>query len=89
MRPRVWPAGQLLAMALPSSSGTNGDFACRGRKVALDVACALHFLHHNRNIIHFDVKSNNVLLSPGPVAKLADVGFAVYKEKTYLTNPDR
>lgn len=34
--------------------------ACRGRKVAIDVARGLHFLHsRKRAIIHFDLKVNH------------------------------
>ncbi|KAL4457658.1 hypothetical protein ABPG75_012523 [Micractinium tetrahymenae] len=47
----------------------------RGRKVALDVACALNYLHSS-TYTHFDVKARNVLLSRDMTAKLADVGFA-------------
>lgn len=48
---------------------------CRGRRVALDVACALNYLH-SATYTHFDVKARNVLLSRDLTAKLADVGFA-------------
>ncbi|PSC72792.1 Serine threonine-kinase CTR1 [Micractinium conductrix] len=47
----------------------------RGRTVALDVACALNYLHSS-TYTHFDVKARNVLLSRDLTAKLADVGFA-------------
>ena len=41
-----------------------------GLDIAIDVAQALHFLHC-RNIIHFDCKSPNILLSTTNSAKLA------------------
>lgn len=41
-----------------------------GMDIAIDVAQALHFLHC-RNIIHFDCKSPNILLSTTNQAKLA------------------
>jgi hypothetical protein len=41
-----------------------------GLDIAIDVAQALHFLHC-RNIIHFDCKSPNILLSATNSAKLA------------------
>lgn len=47
-----------------------------GVHVACDILRALHALHH-RGIIHFDVKSPNVLLGQGGrPAKLSDVGLA-------------
>ena len=48
---------------------------CRGRQVAIEVAQALHYLHTlPQKIVHFDLKSGNVLLQRGGHAKLADVG---------------
>ena len=46
-----------------------------GRKVAKDIACGLAFLH-SRNVVHFDLKSANILLDKHNRAKLADVGLA-------------
>lgn len=43
--------------------------------MALDVAMGLHFLH-SKNIIHFDLKSANILLTSSATAKIADVGLA-------------
>jgi serine/threonine protein kinase len=45
------------------------------RRVALDVARGLHFLH-TKKIVHFDLKSANILLARDFTAKLADVGLA-------------
>eukprot|EP00884_Botryococcus_braunii_P017069 jgi/Botrbrau1/4045/Bobra.152_3s0006.1 len=47
----------------------------RGRKIALDVAMGLAFLH-SHNIVHLDIKSNNVLLARNLTAKISDVGLA-------------
>jgi serine/threonine protein kinase len=47
----------------------------RGKKIALDVARGLYFMHE-RKLIHFDIKSLNVLLAADGTAKIADVGLA-------------
>ncbi|GAB4814549.1 hypothetical protein N2152v2_001595 [Parachlorella kessleri] len=57
----------------------------RGRALALDIARGLHYLHARR-IIHFDLKSNNILLSQdGTVAKIADVGLAAIVSHKYVS----
>lgn len=48
---------------------------CCGRNIALDVARGLHFLH-NHQVVHFDLKSHNILLSREGTAKITDVGLA-------------
>ena len=54
--------------------------ACpRGKKIALDLARGLEFMHQ-RKLIHFDIKSLNVLLTADGTAKLADVGLAKVRE---------
>lgn len=45
----------------------------RGQGIALDIAKGLFSLH-SRRIVHFDVKTPNVLLTQEYVAKIADVG---------------
>ena len=58
---------------------------CRGRRIALDIARGLHHLHHKR-IIHFDLKSANVLLTREGTAKVSDVGFANILSKTHAAH---
>jgi serine/threonine-protein kinase len=43
--------------------------------IALDVARALEHAH-SRNVIHRDIKPDNILLTPSGVAKLSDLGLA-------------
>ena len=51
----------------------------------MDVAMGLHSLHI-RHIIHFDLKSPNVLLTREYVAKIADVGLAhTLQDRTHLS----
>ncbi|KAK9801972.1 hypothetical protein WJX73_004080 [Symbiochloris irregularis] len=57
----------------------------RGKGIALDVARGLFSLH-SRRIVHFDVKSPNVLLTNEYLAKVADVGLAhPLLSRTHLT----
>ena len=54
--------------------------------ILVDVAQGLEFLHCNQNIIHRDLSSNNVLLTKGLVAKIADFGVAkVMKQSKSMT----
>ncbi|KAK9786673.1 hypothetical protein WJX73_005253 [Symbiochloris irregularis] len=60
-----------------NSSGSDQERTIQGlnKRVALDIARGLSFLH-NRKIVHRDIKSNNILLGRDLTAKLADVGLA-------------
>ncbi|KAI7845918.1 hypothetical protein COHA_000464 [Chlorella ohadii] len=58
----------------------------RGKRVALQLARALNYLHNNKNIVHLDVKSANVLLTAAGEARLADVGFSKQKLNTFLSD---
>lgn len=55
-----------------------------GRRIALDIARGLHFLH-SKKIVHFDLKSANVLLSRDCTAKIADVGLAKIMQQQFLS----
>lgn len=55
-----------------------------GRRIALDIARGLHFLH-SKKIVHFDLKSANVLLSRDCTAKIADVGLAKIMHQQFLS----
>ena len=56
----------------------------RGRRIAIDIAKGLVFLH-SRRIVHFDLKSPNILLTRDGTAKIADVGMAKFLAKNYVT----
>lgn len=50
------------------------------------MARGLHYLHSN-NVIHFDLKSANILLARDDTAKLADVGLShALVTKTHVVN---
>ena len=71
--------GTLLTGAAPGSD--------RGKQVAVDVASGLHWLHSHR-IVHFDVKSQNILLARDGTAKISDVGLARILHRDYVTSLD-
>lgn len=56
----------------------------RGAQCMIDVANGLHYLHTKR-VVHFDLKSANILLSRAGTAKLADIGMARVLNKSYLS----
>lgn len=56
----------------------------RGAQCLVDVARGLHYLH-SRRVVHFDLKSANILLSRAGTAKLADIGMARVLNKSYLS----
>jgi serine/threonine protein kinase len=57
-----------------------------GKKVALDVALGINYLHTRRPpLLHRDLKSPNVLLSEEGVAKIADVGMVRSQVKELVT----
>ncbi|KAI7837018.1 hypothetical protein COHA_009096 [Chlorella ohadii] len=53
-------------------------------EVALDIAKGLVFLH-SRRVVHFDLKSPNILLTRDGTAKIADVGMAKIMNQDYVT----
>ncbi|BDA50936.1 probable serine/threonine-protein kinase DDB_G0267514 at C-terminar half [Coccomyxa sp. Obi] len=56
----------------------------QGRRVALDIARGLCFLHAH-SIVLFDLKSHNVLLTRDGTAKIADVGLAKVLTQGYVS----
>lgn len=48
---------------------------CRGKRIAVDIAEGLAYLHAN-SVLHLDLKSPNILLMSDYTAKIADVGLA-------------
>lgn len=56
----------------------------RGKKVAIDIAKGLVFLH-SRRIMHADLKSSNILIARDGTAKIADVGMARVMAQDYVT----
>jgi hypothetical protein len=56
----------------------------RGAQCVIDVASGLHYLHTKR-VVHFDLKSANILLSKAGTAKLADIGMARVLNKSHLS----
>jgi serine/threonine protein kinase len=52
-----------------------------GKDIALQIALGLNHLHSNK-VIHRDIKSLNVLIGRGYVAKISDVGLAKTKTQT-------
>lgn len=74
--------------ALPAKDPVSGNrmfsWKRRGRQAMEDVARGLHYLHSKR-VVHFDLKSANILLSRAGTAKLADIGMARVLNKSYLS----
>jgi hypothetical protein len=58
-----------------------------GWRVAADIAAGVAVLHECR-VIHRDLKSKNVLLTPDLRAKIADVGLSAIRSETYLSSED-
>ncbi|KAK9790556.1 hypothetical protein WJX73_002721 [Symbiochloris irregularis] len=76
-----------LSSALERSDSRDRDthWYCRGKSIALDIARGLEYLH-GKHVIHFDIKSNNILLHGSGRACIADVGLAhALTSKTHLS----
>lgn len=72
---RVFSGCRFLSQRVAGQSGDMGPLVGRGRKIALDVAMGLAFLH-SHNVVHLDIKSGNILLARNLTAKISDVGLA-------------
>ncbi|KAI4380644.1 hypothetical protein MLD38_006811 [Melastoma candidum] len=70
-------AMEITALSSPSSCGRLLEFNQR-LEITIDIAHGLTYLHSyaERQIIHRDVKSSNILLTDSLRAKVADFGFA-------------
>jgi serine/threonine protein kinase len=54
--------------------------------IGAQIARALHYAHQN-NVIHRDVKPDNILVTPSKVAKITDFGIARFREAKFRTQP--
>ncbi|EJD44402.1 kinase-like protein, partial [Auricularia subglabra TFB-10046 SS5] len=54
---------------------------CNKKRLILQVAEAVNFLHTACNIVHGDIKCDNVLISDSGEALLADFGLSTFIEK--------
>ena len=73
--------------ALPARDSTGErifSWRRRGKGVMQDVARGLKYLHSKR-VVHFDLKSANILLTRAGTAKVADIGMARVLQKSYLS----
>ena len=79
---QLWCSHNLLTSCRDPATGAKSPGL--GRRIALDTARGLHFLH-SRKIVHFDLKSANILLSRDFTAKIADVGLAKIMQQQFLS----
>ena len=66
--------GSLTDIALCAEGNLKEEFI---KWTLYNVALAIQKMH-NKNILHRDIKSDNVLCSPDGRVKLADLGFSVF-----------
>ncbi|KAF6261784.1 hypothetical protein COO60DRAFT_1699613 [Scenedesmus sp. NREL 46B-D3] len=89
------PAARLVTEYLASGSlraaiTRRADFLSRDSvriKLALDAARGMDYLH-SKHIVHFDLKSANLLVGmrdKTPVCKVADMGLSKQKQQTFIT----
>ena len=81
---RIWifleymDAGKLTKIITDRNNGDYSEAFCK-----YAIYCVVHAVKalHDKNIIHRDIKSDNVLMSFNGDIKLADLGFSVYLSK--------
>ncbi|QRV89056.1 Serine/threonine-protein kinase [Ceratobasidium sp. AG-Ba] len=79
---------QLAMVSLWMNNGTlltyiGGNPSVDRHKLCVDIASGVAYLHENK-MVHGDIKSSNVLVSDGGVAKLADFGCSKLEKNTTL-----
>lgn len=65
--------GDLLANVTPNIGLPAED----GRAILTGICAGLSYMHNEHNLAHLDIKAENVMIAPGPVAKLADFDAAM------------
>uniref|UniRef100_A0A383V2H6 Protein kinase domain-containing protein n=1 Tax=Tetradesmus obliquus TaxID=3088 RepID=A0A383V2H6_TETOB len=90
IRPPALVTEYLASGSLRAAITRRADFLSRDSvriKLALDAARGMDYLH-SKHIVHFDLKSANLLVGmrdKTPVCKVADMGLSKQKQQTFVT----